>query len=150
AVYEVPLIAHATMEPMNCTSRLDGNRLEIWAPTQNPQGARRAAADATGIAPNDIAVHVVRMGGGFGRRFYSDFVAEAAYLAKASGASVQVVWTREDDMRHGFYRPAGYHLMRAGLDSDGRIIAWSQHLVNASRGHYLRWSPEKGHTELVD
>src|SRR5206468_2861782 len=126
AVYELPLPAHAPMEPMNCTARLDGNRLEIWAPTQNPQGARRAAADATGVAPNDVTVHVMRMGGGFGRRFYGDFVAAAAYLTKACGRPVQVVWTREDDMRHGFYRPAGYHLMRACLDGHGRITALSQ------------------------
>ena len=150
AVYEVPLLAHATMEPMNCTARVDGRKIEIWAPTQNPQGARTTAAVATGLLPNDVTVHVVRMGGGFGRRFYADFVAEAAYLAKASGRPVQVVWTREDDMRHGFYRPAGYSLMRAGLDADARIVAWSQHLVNASRGHYLRWSPGPNQKELVD
>ena len=152
AVYEVPLLAHATMEPMNCTARVagTGSRLEIWAPTQNPQGVRNAAAVATGVAPNDITVHVVRMGGGFGRRFYADFAAEAAYLAKASKRPVQVVWTREDDMRHDFYRPAGYNVMRAGLDVDGRIVAWSQHMVNASRGHYLRWSPGPNQTELVD
>ena len=150
AVYEVPLLAHAPMEPMNCTARLDGRRLEIWAGTQNPQGARTAAATAAGVLPNDVTVHVVRMGGGFGRRFYADYVAEAAYLAKASGAPVQVVWTREDEIRHGFYRPAGYHLMRAGLDASGTLVAWSQHLVNASRGHYLRWSPGPNQTELVD
>ena len=150
AVYEVPLLAHAPMEPMNATARLDGGRLEIWAGTQNPQGARNAAAIAAGVAPNDVTVHLLRMGGGFGRRFYADFVAEAAYLAKASGRPVQVVWTREDDMRHGFYRPAGYHLMRAALDGGGKIVAWSQHLVNASRGHYLRWSPGPNQTELLD
>ena len=150
AVYEVPLLAHAPMEPMNATARLDGRRLEIWAGTQNPQGARRAAALAAGVQPNDVTVHVVRMGGGFGRRFYADYVAEAAYLANASGRPVQVLWTREDEIRHGFYRPAGYHLMRAGLDANGALVAWSQHLVNASRGHYLRWSPGPNQTELVD
>jgi isoquinoline 1-oxidoreductase beta subunit len=150
AAYEVPLLAHATMEPMNCTARVEGKHVEVWAPTQNPQGAQHAAAVAAGLAPNDVTVHVVRMGGGFGRRFYADFVAEAVYLAKASGRPVQVVFTREDDMRHGFYRPAGYHLMRAALDGDGRIVAWSQHLVNASRGHYLRWSPGANQTELLD
>ena len=150
AVYEVPLLAHAPMEPMNCTARLDGRRLEIWAGTQNPQGARRAAAIAAGVLPNEVTVHVVRMGGGFGRRFYADYVAEVAYLAKASGRPVQVVWSREDEIRHGFYRPAGYHLMRAGLDASGKLVAWSQHLVNASRGHYLRWSPGPNQTELVD
>ena len=150
AVYDVPLLAHAPMEPLNCTARLDGRRLEVWAGTQNPQGARRAAATAAGVLPNEVTVHVVRMGGGFGRRFYSDDVAEAAYLAKASGRPVQVVWTREDEIRHGFYRPAGYHLMRAGLDASGTLVAWSQHLVNASRGHFLRWSPGPNQTELVD
>lgn len=150
AVYEVPLLAHAPMEPMNSTARLDGRRLEIWSGTQNPEGARRAAATAAGVMPNDVTVHVVRMGGGFGRRFYADFVAEAAYLAKAIGRPVQVLWTREDEIRHGFYRPAGYHLMRAGLDARGELVAWSQHLVNASRGHYLRWSPGPNQTELVD
>ena len=150
AVYEVPLLAHAPMEPMNCTARLDGRHLEIWAGTQNPEGARRAAAAVAGVLPNDVTVHVVRMGGGFGRRFYADYVAEAAYLAKASGRPVQVLWTREDDIRHGFYRPAGYHLMRAGLDANGNLVAWSQHLVNASRGHYLRWSPGPNQTELID
>ena len=150
AIYEVPLLAHATMEPMTCTARVDGDRAELWAPTQNPQGARRAAADATGLSPNDVTVHVVRLGGGFGRRFDADFVAEAAYLARASARPVQVVFTREDDIRYGFYRPAGYHLMRAGLDDSGRIVAWSQHLVNASRGHYLRWKPGPNQTELLD
>ena len=150
AVYEVPLLAHAPMEPMNCTARLDGRRLEIWAGTQNPEGARHAAAIAAGVMPNDVTVHVARMGGGFGRRFYADYVAEAAYLAKASGRPVQVLWTREDEIRHGFYRPAGYHLMRAGLDASGQLVAWSQHLVNASRGHYLRWSPGPNQTELLD
>lgn len=150
AVYEVPLLAHGTMEPMNSTARVDGDRCEIWAPTQNPQAVRNAAARVLGLPPNGITVHVTRMGGGFGRRFYADFAAEAAYLAKASGRPVQVLWTREDDVRHDFYRPAGYHLMRAGLSADGHIVAWSQHLVNASRGHYLRWNPGPNQTELAD
>ena len=150
AVYEVPLLAHTPMEPMNCTADIAGRHCEIWAPTQNPQGVRNAAARVTGFAPDDITVHVVRMGGGFGRRFYADFAAEAVYLARASGGPVQVVWTREDDVRHDYYRPAGYHRMRAGLDASGSIVAWSQHLVNASRGHYLRWSPGPNQKELVD
>jgi isoquinoline 1-oxidoreductase subunit beta len=150
AVYELPLLAHTPMEPMNCTARIDGRGCEVWAPTQNPQGVRNASARVTGLLAEDITVHVTRMGGGFGRRFYADFAAEAVYLAKATGRPVQVVWTREDDVRHDFYRPAGYHLMRAALDADGDIIAWSQHLVNASRGHYLRWSPGPNQTELVD
>ena len=131
AVYEVPLLAHAPMEPLNCTARLDGRRLEIWAGTQNPQGARRAAATAAGVLPNEVTVHVVRMGGGFGRRFYADDVAEAAYLAKASGRPVQVVWTREDEIRHGFYRrgvpPHARRSRRSG--NARRLVAASRERV---------------------
>jgi isoquinoline 1-oxidoreductase beta subunit len=148
AVYEVPLLAHAPMEPMNCTADVHGDRCEVWAPTQNPAGARDVVARITGLHPSQITVHLVRMGGGFGRRFYSDFVGEAVLLSKSVGKPVQVLWTREDDIQHDFYRPAGYHLMRAGLDGHGNLVAWTQHLINASRGHFLRWSPGAGATEL--
>jgi isoquinoline 1-oxidoreductase beta subunit len=84
------------------------------------------------------------MGGGFGRRFYADFAAEAIAASKAAGAPVQVVWTREDDLRHGFYRPAGYHLLRGALDGGGRIAVWEHRLFNASRGHYLQWEAMPG------
>jgi len=97
----------------------------------------------SGLPPSAVTVHPTRMGGGFGRRFYSDYVAEAVHLSKTAGAPVQVVWTREDDIRHCFFRPAGVHRLQAGLTS-GRISAWSHHLVNASRGTYLRWKHEGG------
>lgn len=139
AVYEVPLLAHAPMEPMNCLADVRAGRCEVWAPTQNPLAARDVAAAVSGVPPAAVTVHVMRCGGGFGRRFYSDYVAEAVLLSRRSGAPVQVVWTREDDMRHGFYRPASYHAMRGALDAAGRPVAWSQHLVNAQRGEFLAW-----------
>ncbi|AHG93837.1 aldehyde oxidase and xanthine dehydrogenase molybdopterin binding protein (plasmid) [Gemmatirosa kalamazoonensis] len=148
AVYEVPLLAHAPMEPMSCTAHVRVDSCEIWAPTQNPEDVRDVAARVTGLEPWRITVHVVRMGGAFGRRFYSDFAAEAVAVSKQVGRPVQVVWTREDDVRHDFYRPAGYYHMRAGLDASGALVAWTQHLVNASRGHYLNWPPGDGQREL--
>lgn len=144
AVYEVPLLAHAPMEPMNCLAQVAQGRCEVWAPTQNPQAARALAAAITGLAPESVTVHVTRSGGGFGRRFYCDFVGEAVVLAQRTRVPVQVTWTREDDMRHGYYRPASYHLMRGGVDGAGRPVAWSQHLINAQRGEFLAWALPAG------
>lgn len=138
SVYTVPYLAHAQMEPLNCTARVDSGRCEIWASNQNPANVREVARLVTGLPADAITVHLERMGGGFGRRFYADDVAEAVYLAGEAGAPVQVVWTREDDMRHGAYRPAGYHVMEAGLDAGGRPVAWTHHLANASRYTSLR------------
>ncbi len=144
AVYETQLLAHAPMEPMNCTADVRPSRCEVWAPTQNPIYVRTAAEKITGLPASAVTVHVTRMGGAFGRRFYADFAAEAIAASKAVGAPVQVVWTREDDLRQGFYRPAGYHLLRGALDGGGRIAAWEHRLFNASRGHYLQWESESG------
>jgi isoquinoline 1-oxidoreductase beta subunit len=105
---------------------------------------RDVTAVITGLPPSMITVHVTRMGGGFGRRFYPDFAGEAVIVSKAVGRPVQVTWTREDDIKHDFYRPAGYHVMRAGLDDQGRLVTWSQHLASASRGAYLGWTPRQG------
>ncbi|HEU5170981.1 MAG TPA: molybdopterin cofactor-binding domain-containing protein [Gemmatimonadales bacterium] len=143
-VYETPLLAHAPMEPMNCTADVRPTRCEVWAPTQMPEYVRTAAEKITGLGAGAITVHFTRMGGAFGRRFYADYAAEAIAVSKAVGAPVQVVWSREDDLRHGFYRPAGYHLVRGGLDGGGRIAVWEHRLFNASRGHYLGWHPEVG------
>lgn len=144
AVYEVPLLAHATMEPMNCLARVTRDRAEIWAPTQNPQAARDVARLLTGLPENAIVIHPQRMGGGFGRRFYNDYVAEAVSLSQKAGAPVHVLWTREDDMRHGFPRPAGYHVLRGAIDGDGRPSVWMHHLLNASRGHFMKWQAPPG------
>jgi isoquinoline 1-oxidoreductase beta subunit len=148
AQYRVPFLAHAPMEPLSCTARMEADGCELWAPTQNPASAREAAALVTGLPPEAVTVHPVRMGGAFGRRFYSDFVAEAAHLSAAVAAPVQVVWSREDDVRHGLYRPAGCHRLRAALGADGLPLAWSHRMANASRARHLRRGGEPGDGEL--
>jgi len=136
AVFEAPLLAHATLEPMNCTADVRDGRCEIWGPLQMPTSGAGVVAAAAGIPRDKVAIHMTRIGGGFGRRLMSDFAAEAAVLSKAVAAPVQVVWTREDDMRHDYYRPAGYHHVRAALDRDGRLAVWHHRLVNISRNRY--------------
>jgi isoquinoline 1-oxidoreductase beta subunit len=145
-VYELPLVAHASMEPMNCVADVRADRCELWAPTQNPATARDVAAHVSGLPVDAVTINVMRSGGGFGRRFYSDFVAEAVVLSRAAGVPVQVVWTREDDIRHDFYRPASYHVMRGAVDDRGGLVAWSQYMVNAPRGEFLQWELPNGVT----
>jgi isoquinoline 1-oxidoreductase subunit beta len=132
AVYEVPFLAHATMEPMNCTAHFHDGECELWAPTQVPGAAAESVAKALGIPREKISVHISLIGGGFGRRLIQDYAVEAALLSRDAGAPVQVVWTREDDIRHDFYRPAACHLFRAGLDSRGNLIAWSHRACSPS------------------
>jgi isoquinoline 1-oxidoreductase beta subunit len=152
AVYQVPLLPHAPMEPMNCTARYADGRIEIWAPTQNPGGLAEAVAVALGIsadvAKDHITIHVLRSGGAFGRRYYSDFAIDAALLARKSGQPVKVVWSREDDMRHGYFRPAGVHRIRASVDGQGRISAWQHTLAGHSRAAYLEREDPPADTEL--
>jgi isoquinoline 1-oxidoreductase beta subunit len=124
AVYEVPFLAHATMEPVNCTAHVRGDSCELWAPTQIPGAARASVASALGIPRENVSVHVTFIGGGFGRRLIQDYAVEAALISRDAGAPVQVVWSREDDIRHDFYRPAACHILEAGLDSRGQLISW--------------------------
>ena len=132
-IYEIPFIAHVPMEPVNFTADVRGEREELWGPTQNPGGAQRLVARVIGVAPENVTVHMERAGGGFGRRLMTDYAAEAAYLSKAVGAPVKVVRTREDDLQHDYYRPAGLHRVRAAVDAGGHPVAWAQHLANTSR-----------------
>src|SRR6266850_2383061 len=116
AIYEVPFLAHATMEPPNCTAHVRDGECELWAPTQIPGAAAESVAQALGIPRERVKVHVTFIGGGFGRRLIQDYAVEAALISRDAHAPVQVIWTREDDIRHDFYRPAAYHRLHAGLD----------------------------------
>lgn len=132
--YELPFLAHATMEPMNCVADVKPNSCALWAPTQGPGGVQQAVASALGRQPNDVTVHVTLMGGGLGRRSQSDFALEAAHISNAVKAPVQVLWTRADDMRHDYYRPASHHRLRAAVDAQGTITAWQHAAALALNG----------------
>ena len=129
AVYEVPFLHHATMEPMNCTAHVRADGCDVWAPTQNQTRAQEVAAEAAGLSKEKVRIHTTLLGGGFGRRLESDFVAEAVRISKAVNAPVKVIWTREDDTKHGFYRPATYNRLAAGLDAQNKPVAWTHHIV---------------------
>jgi isoquinoline 1-oxidoreductase beta subunit len=134
--YEAPFLAHATLEPQNCTAHVGDGRCEIWGPLQMPTSGANVVAEVLGLPRESVDIHVTRIGGGFGRRLLSDYAAEAATISKAVGAPVQVVWSREDDIRHDYYRPAGLQRVRAGVDAAGRLAVWDHHLVNVSRNRY--------------
>jgi isoquinoline 1-oxidoreductase beta subunit len=141
AVYEVPYLAHACMEPMNCTVRADADRAEVWCGTQSPQGAQHAAAAVLGIEPDKVKINTLYLGGGFGRRGESDFVAQAAAAAKAAGKPVKLVWTREEDIQHDFYRPAAAIKFRAAIDGDRQLKALECNIVTSSKPGFATPGP---------
>jgi isoquinoline 1-oxidoreductase beta subunit len=138
ATYEVPLLAHAAMEPINCLAYVRPDAAALWGPMQDPDGVRQLAARVTGLDPKAVTVHMTRSGGGFGRRLMSDYGAEAAYLSKTARRPIQVVWSRAEDLTQDFYRPCGVHRLRAALGPDGRVVAWDQRLANPSRYAYAK------------
>src|SRR5437773_4483387 len=150
AVYDVPFVHHATMEPMNCTAHVRGGECDVWAPTQNQGDAQRVAAEVSGLPKEKVRIHTTLSGGGFGRRLEPDFVSEAVRVSQAAGAPVKVIWTREDDMRNGFYRPTSYNRFAAGLDPAGRLVAWTHRIAGTPLR--LKFGPlEKGIDDsLVD
>jgi isoquinoline 1-oxidoreductase beta subunit len=124
ALYRAPYLAHATMEPINCTARVADGRVELWAPTQVPTFARAIAARVAGVPEDKVTLHVTYLGGGFGRRLEVDFIGQAVRVAlETGGRPVQLLWPREEDITHDFYRPAGVALLQAGLDAQGRVQA---------------------------
>ncbi len=135
ACYEYPFLAHASLEPQNCTAVLRGDKLEVWAPSQAPSSALVPLQKLFGLAPENVTIHITRMGGGFGRRLMSDFVVQAAAIAtRLPGVPIQLIWSREDDTRRDYFRPAGWHSFDAGLDADGRLIALTDHFVTFGDG----------------
>ena len=139
ATYEVPYLAHACMEPMNCTARVTEQGCEVWCGTQNPQAAQNAAASVLGIPASRVKVHVQYLGGGFGRRGEADFVIHAVTAAKTTnGRPVKVIWSREEDIQHDFYRPAAAIRFRGGLDASGQLIAFEGKVVTASAPSFGR------------
>ena len=129
AVYQVPFLEHACMEPANATAHVTPDACVIWAPTQNPGGTQATGARLTGLPLEKVTVHTTLLGGGFGRRGEQDFIVDAVEIAKAVKAPVKVMWTREDDIKNGFYRPATYNVFRAALGSDGKPSAWLTRMV---------------------
>ncbi|HTN15329.1 MAG TPA: molybdopterin cofactor-binding domain-containing protein [Sphingomonadaceae bacterium] len=131
AEYSYPFLAHVPMEPMNCTAlcHKDGS-MEMWAPSQTPQGGQTGVAQMLGLTPDKVKVHITRMGGGFGRRLTNDYMHQVAAIAKQMpGTPVQLIWSREDDVRSDFYRPAGWHRLRAALDDKGKLIGYDDHFI---------------------
>ena len=146
AEYSLPYLAHATMEPMNCTAVVQDGRCTVWAPTQFQDapsliggGSRQTAAKAAGVDEDDVEVHTTFLGGGFGRRVELDFVREAAELASKVEGPVKIIWSREDDIQHDYYRPASYHQLEAMLDEGGRPTGWRHEI--ATQSIMARWLP---------
>ena len=126
-VYSYPFLAHAPLEPQNCTAHVKGDAVEIWAPTQTPVSAIEMVSNTFGFSAEKIKLNQLRCGGGFGRRLSNDYVAEAVAISRKANAPVKLQWTREDDFANDFYRPGGVHGCAAAIDSDGKIAAWDVH-----------------------
>lgn len=146
AVYELPMLAHATLEPQNCTVEPRGEELHVYVPTQVQQFAQARAANAAGLPPERVFIHTTLLGGGFGRRLETDFIPAAVEAAMAAGRPVKVVWTREDDMTHDYYRPPYHNRMTAGFDASGKLDAWKFEICGPSVTS--RWAPAAVETAI--
>ncbi|MFZ4689510.1 MAG: molybdopterin cofactor-binding domain-containing protein [Polymorphobacter sp.] len=148
ADYAYPFLAHVPLEPMNCTARVTGDAVEIWAPTQNPEPGRKAVAKALGVPEANITIHMMRCGGGFGRRLVNDYMVEAAWIARAARLPVKLTWSREDDIAHDWLRPGGWHSYTAGLDTAGKVVAWDNHFISYGKGGAFARAAEIGESDF--
>jgi isoquinoline 1-oxidoreductase beta subunit len=139
AIYQLPFLSHSPMEPLNCTLHIQPDHAEIWVGTQVPVRAQKAVANATGLPPANVTVNNLYMGGAFGRRLDIDSIAVAAAIAKQVNYPVKLVWTREEDLRHDYYRPYYYDRVSAGLDADGKLVGWTHRVTGSSI--MARWFP---------
>uniref|UniRef100_UPI003100D0D3 molybdopterin cofactor-binding domain-containing protein n=1 Tax=Neorhizobium sp. EC2-8 TaxID=3129230 RepID=UPI003100D0D3 len=139
AVYQLPFLSHAAMEPMNCTVHVREDACEIWVGTQNLSAANQAAVTVTGLAPEKIILHNHIVGGGFGRRLEVDGIVHAVKVAMHVNGPVKVIWSREEDIQHGYYRPYYYDRMSGGIDAQGYPVAWMHRVAGSSI--YARIAP---------